>query len=95
MTFHTETCYPLFQVKALYVEKEMLLASNKSLAEYNLSQEPILADTRSELEAKKDRALILIEVIKDLKRDVEAKSGKTEPDTLLALLQVCTRILAR
>ena len=26
------------QMKALYNEKEMLLASNKSLAEYNLSQ---------------------------------------------------------
>ncbi len=28
------------QVKRLYEEKEMLMASNKSLAEYNLSQVP-------------------------------------------------------
>ncbi len=29
------------QVKRLYEEKEMLMASNKSLAEYNLSQVPL------------------------------------------------------
>ena len=66
----------------------MLLASNKSLAEYNLSQEPILAETRANLEEKKDRALILVNIIRDLKREIDVKSGKTEPDTLLALLQV-------
>jgi hypothetical protein len=31
------------QVKRLYEEKEMLMASNKSLAEYNLSQVPYLS----------------------------------------------------
>ncbi len=35
-----------FQMKQLYSEKEMLMASNKSLAEYNLSQEPMLQQKR-------------------------------------------------
>ena len=35
-----------FQMKQLYSEKEMLMASNKSLAEYNLSQEPALQEKR-------------------------------------------------
>ncbi len=34
------------QMKQLYSEKEMLMASNKSLAEYNLSQEPLLQQKR-------------------------------------------------
>ena len=33
-------------MKQLYSEKEMLMASNKSLAEYNLSQEPTLQQKR-------------------------------------------------
>ena len=33
-------------MKQLYSEKEMLMASNKSLAEYNLSQEPMLQQKR-------------------------------------------------
>ncbi len=33
-------------MKQLYAEKELLMASNKSFAEYNLSQEPILLQKR-------------------------------------------------
>jgi hypothetical protein len=35
-----------FQMKRLYSEKEMLMASNKSLADYNISQEPLLQQKR-------------------------------------------------
>ena len=37
------------QMKALYSEKEMLVASNKSLAEYNMSQEPVLRQAKEKL----------------------------------------------
>jgi hypothetical protein len=33
-------------MKRLYSEKEMLMASNKSLADYNISQEPLLQQKR-------------------------------------------------
>lgn len=36
-------------MKQLASEKEMILASNKSLAEYNLSQEPVLIERRQTL----------------------------------------------
>ena len=37
------------QIKSLYNEKEMLVASNKSLAEYNMSQEPLLRQAKEKL----------------------------------------------
>ena len=37
------------QLKSLYSEKEMLVASNKSLAEYNMSQEPVLRQAKEKL----------------------------------------------
>merc|ERR1719382_995970 len=39
-------------MKALQEEKEMLLTSNKSLAEYNLSQEPIVREAKARLQEK-------------------------------------------
>ncbi|CAB4059775.1 VPS37 [Lepeophtheirus salmonis] len=49
----------LNQVKELYREKEMLLASNKSLAEYNLSQKPILESEYEALVTKRNEAVEL------------------------------------
>jgi ESCRT-I complex subunit VPS37 len=77
----------LSQVKALYREKEMLMASNRSLAEYNLSQEPVLAEARSKLAEKHREAMKTAERAKNVKRDLDDKAGNVEPDTLLALLQ--------
>lgn len=75
------------QVKALYSEKEMLMASNKSLAEYNLSQEPVLREARNKLQEKHRDTLRLAERVRLLKSEVDSKAGKTDPDTMLALLQ--------
>ncbi len=79
---------PPLQVKGLYSEKEMLMASNKSLAEYNLSQEQPLTDARCKLQEKHRETRRMTEKVKNLKREVEEKGGSTEPDTMLALLQV-------
>ena len=46
----------IFQIKQLYSEKEELMTSNKSLAEYNISQEPDIRSKRQEL-AEKHRYL--------------------------------------
>ena len=47
-----------FQIKQLYSEKEELMTSNKSLAEYNISQEPDIKSKRQQL-AEKHRYLNL------------------------------------
>jgi len=75
------------QIKALASEQEMLIASNKSLAEYNLAREPAYRQTREMLlESHKDAS--------ELKKEVELKRSKldeltrqTSLDTTLALLQ--------
>jgi len=77
----------LSQIKSLRDEKEMLMASNRSLAEYNLSQEPVLKDMKSQLADKHREAMRTAEKVKNAKRDLDDKSGNVEPDTLLALLQ--------
>lgn len=78
----------LDQMKQLYSEKEMLLASNKSLAEYNLSQEPILQQKREALTEKHREAIELMAKLKETKETIEQKSGKVKPDFLYSLLQV-------
>ena len=44
--------FNLFQIKQLYSEKEELMTSNKSLAEYNISQEPDIRSKRQQLAEK-------------------------------------------
>ena len=44
------------QIKNLQDDKEACLASNKSLAEYNLSKQPVLAQQKATLAAKSTAA---------------------------------------
>ena len=66
----------------------MLLASNKSLAEYNLSQEPALTEARVRLQERHREANRAAEQVKMARDRVREKAGTVEPDTMLALLQV-------
>ncbi|TRY70390.1 hypothetical protein TCAL_04834 [Tigriopus californicus] len=77
----------LEQIQSLQGEKEMLMASNKSLAEYNLSQEPVLRRIRLELEARKNEAATLIQEVRSLLQSTDQRRGQTDPETLLALLR--------
>nr|CAD7609087.1 unnamed protein product [Timema genevievae] len=66
------------QFKELETEKEMLMASNRSLAEFNLSKEPLLRNGKMQL--------------KDLSQEGEKlyqkqKTGNTNLETTLALVQ--------
>eukprot|EP00092_Neocalanus_flemingeri_P012818 GFUD01013811.1.p1 GENE.GFUD01013811.1~~GFUD01013811.1.p1 ORF type:complete len:213 (-),score=105.17 GFUD01013811.1:115-753(-) len=79
------------QMKALYGEKEMLLASNKSLAEYNLSQEPVMRECKASLVEKYGTAGKLAEEVKTLQAELESSSGQVKPDTLLALLEAANQ----
>lgn len=79
------------QMKALHDEKKMLLASNKSLAEYNLSQEPLVREAKARLHEKYQTAQSLGEEVKALKADLDTKQGNVSPDTLLALLEAANQ----
>lgn len=77
----------LQQVKNLETEREMFLASNKSLADYNLSQEPTLEKLKVQLQRQ-------FEELKSYKKRVEMKKKSLDEltksmclDTTLALLQ--------
>ena len=75
------------RLKDLESERDMLIASNKSLAEFNFAREPTYSDARRRLvEAHKEAV--------ELKRQVESKrdrlnelSKKTSLHTTLALMQ--------
>ena len=76
------------QIKKLYNEKEELMVSNKSLAEYNLTQEPILTRKKQQLTAKHSEAVQMVTAVKNAKNELEEKSGKIQPDSLYILLEV-------
>lgn len=78
------------EVKKVNVQREMLMASNRSLAEYNLQQQPILESRKHQLyEAHQNKAAIQ-EVFEKNKQKLEALSSQYSPDTTLALLQTST-----
>jgi len=79
------------QMKAMYSEKEMVMASNKSLAEYNLSQEPVLREAKERLLEKYGEATALSDKVRGLQSELERKSGSVRPDTLLALLEAANQ----
>ena len=79
-----------FQVKALNNEKEELMVANKSLAEYNLTQEPILKRKKEQLTTKHSDAVQLLATVNALKDELASKSGKIQPDVLYNLLEVST-----
>ena len=64
------------------------MVANKSLAEYNLTQEPILNRKKEQLAEKHREAVQLLQTVNDLKNDLASKSGKIQPDALYTLLQV-------
>ena len=77
-----------FQIKNLYNEKEELMVANKSLAEYNLSQEPHLTAKKTKLTEKHREAIELVSAVKEAKSKLESKTGKIQPDSLYYLLEV-------
>jgi ESCRT-I complex subunit VPS37 len=77
----------LQQIKSLHEQKEVIMASNKSLAEYNLSQEPVVKEQKAKLLEKFQSASSLAEKVKGLKAEIDNKSGKMTPDSLLILLE--------
>ncbi|KPI98898.1 Vacuolar protein sorting-associated protein 37B [Papilio xuthus] len=75
------------QVKDWETEKEMMIASNRSLAEFNLSQEPELEKLKSQVQQKSELGEQLCNHIQELLDEYKNKSAGISPDTTLALLQ--------
>lgn len=80
----------LQQVKNIETERELLIASNKSLSEFNLSQKPILDDTRKQLEELYNMASELKKELLEKKSRLEQVKVFETPDSILALLQAAT-----
>ncbi|XP_045590810.2 vacuolar protein sorting-associated protein 37B-like isoform X1 [Procambarus clarkii] len=83
----SELMKDLPQMKNLASEQEMLLAANKSLAEFNLSLEPKLSQAKQNLISKYEEAAKLSEEVNALKGEIDSTSGQYSADTLQALLQ--------
>lgn len=78
------------EVQKIAGYRDILMASNKSLAEHNLSQKPKLERNKQLLiDAHQNKALIQAEFEKNRTR-LEAFSTQYSPDTTLALLQTST-----
>ncbi|UYV63529.1 VPS37B [Cordylochernes scorpioides] len=81
------TCLCVSQVKNLESEKEVLLASNKSIAEFNLNFEPYLQETRGQLTQFYQEASALKAEIEERKKTLDELTRQTSMDTTQALLQ--------
>jgi len=73
--------------KEIDTEKEMLIASNQSLAEFNLSKEPELISSKESLCEMYDDADKLHKRITEKVNTIKQHKGSMNPDTILALLQ--------
>jgi len=77
----------LAQVRQWDSEKELLMASNKSLAEYNLTYEPKLKDGKAVLMELYEKARALADELETKRAQLESLSSRTSLDTTYALLQ--------
>ncbi|XP_013783805.1 vacuolar protein sorting-associated protein 37A-like [Limulus polyphemus] len=77
----------LQQVKNIEAEREILLASNKSLAEFNLNQEPVLLKAREGLSQVYLEAMDLKKEVEENKQKYDEMSKQESLDTVLAILQ--------
>ncbi|ELT90462.1 hypothetical protein CAPTEDRAFT_154715 [Capitella teleta] len=82
-----EIIQSLPQVKNISSEKDTLLASNKSVAEYNLQREPQLVQSRQQLASLYERAVMLQKDYESKKQKLDLKSSSQSLDTSLAVLQ--------
>ncbi|XP_006609472.1 vacuolar protein sorting-associated protein 37B [Apis dorsata] len=75
------------QFKNLETEKELLMASNTSLAEFNLSKQPELQEGKQILKELSEKGNKLCISVKEKLEEIKNKSGEMTADTALDLLQ--------
>uniref|UniRef100_A0A1Q3F9X9 Putative vacuolar protein sorting 37b n=1 Tax=Culex tarsalis TaxID=7177 RepID=A0A1Q3F9X9_CULTA len=74
-------------VQSLESEKDLMLGENRSLAESNLEKEPKVIELRSRVNDLSEQGRELATSVRQKADDLKSKSGSTNPDTVLALLQ--------
>ncbi|XP_046740074.1 vacuolar protein sorting-associated protein 37B isoform X1 [Diprion similis] len=75
------------QFKEQDTEKEMLLASNRSMAEFNLSNKPKLEDGKQAIRELSEKGSKLCTSVMEKLDQLKEQSGTMTVDTALALLQ--------
>lgn len=75
------------QIKDLEAEKEMIMASNRSLAEFNLAKGPQLAEGKERLHELSETGAALCHIIEGKVSKIKQQSGDLTLETTLALLQ--------
>ncbi|XP_015592839.1 vacuolar protein sorting-associated protein 37B [Cephus cinctus] len=75
------------QFKELETEKEMLMASNRSLAEYNLAMQPELEEGKQVLKKLSEKGSQLCSSVQEKLIERKEKLGSMTVDTALDLLQ--------
>ena len=71
------------------------MSSNKSLAEYNMSQEPVLREGKERLTVKHSQATALSSELRSLQSELQTKSGQVSGETRGPHLQSVTFVLDR
>ncbi|KAL3984806.1 Modifier of rudimentary (Mod(r)) family protein [Acanthocheilonema viteae] len=79
------------QVRTLPTEREMGLVQNKSLAEWNLSQEPKIEEAKRQLRTTYEEAVKVKEEVMELKEKLNSLSEERSLDTSSALLQAAAQ----
>ncbi|CAG9532079.1 unnamed protein product [Cercopithifilaria johnstoni] len=79
------------QVRTLPTEREMGLVQNKSLAEWNLSQEPKIEEAKKQLRTTYEEAVKIKEEVMELKEKLNSLSEERSLDTSSALLQAAAQ----
>uniref|UniRef100_A0A915Q3N8 VPS37 C-terminal domain-containing protein n=1 Tax=Setaria digitata TaxID=48799 RepID=A0A915Q3N8_9BILA len=79
------------QVRTLPTEREMGLVQNKSLAEWNLSQEPKIEEAKKRLRSTYGEAVKVKEEVMKLKEKLNSLSEERSLDTSSALLQAAAQ----
>lgn len=80
----------LKQIKDIEAEREMLVASNKSISEYNLSKKSILEEQQAQVKETYQLAMDLKDSLYEKKAILEKSKSTQSNETLLALLQAST-----
>jgi len=75
------------QFKELETEKEMLMASNRSLAEFNLAKQPELEEGKKVLQELGEQGSNLCSTVQQQIQLLKEKSGSMSVDSALELLQ--------
>ncbi|EJW74511.1 hypothetical protein WUBG_14583, partial [Wuchereria bancrofti] len=78
-------------VRTLPTEREMGLVQNKSLAEWNLSQEPKIEEAKRQLRTTYEEAVKIKEEVMELKEKLNSLSEERSLDTSSALLQAAAQ----